>query len=84
MVRGAVKSHRVGRATLDTGVVTTTDGADIYAGYVAVSPGYNDWRGYVGRGFTPLGVGSLTEMQATVAQRAREILTHGEDLHHAS
>ncbi len=64
--------------------ITAADGADLYAGYVAVSPGYNDWRGYVGRGFIPVGVGPRTEMQAAVEERVRDILTQGEDLHHAS
>jgi len=64
--------------------ITAADGADLYAGYVAVSPGYNDWRGYVGRGFIPVGVGPRTEMQAAVEERARDILAQGEDLHHAS
>ncbi len=54
--------------------VTTADGADLYAGYVAVTPGADVWRGYVGRGFVPLGVGPLTVMQAVVAQRVAEIL----------
>jgi len=58
--------------------VTTTDGADLYAGYVAVTPGATVWRGYIGRGFVPLGIGSLTEMQAAVAQRAAELL-QGDD-----
>jgi len=40
--------------------VTTTDGADLYAGYVAVTPGADVWRGYVHRGFVPLGLGPLT------------------------
>ncbi len=64
--------------------LTTADGADLYAGYVAVSPGYDDWRGYVGRGFVPLGMGPRRVMQAAVERRVREILAHGEDLHHAS
>lgn len=58
--------------------VTIADGADIYAGYVAVTPGAEVWRGYVGRGFIPLGIGALTEMQAAVERRVTEIL-HGND-----
>ena len=54
--------------------VTTAEGADLYAGYVAVSPGYDDWRAYVGRGVVPLGVGTRTEMQAAVEQRGAAIL----------
>jgi len=65
--------------------VTTAAGADLYAGYVAVSPGYDDWRGYVGRGFIPVGLGPRTEMQAAVERRVAEIMQRGgEDLHHAS
>ena len=54
--------------------VTTADGADLYAGYVAMSPGADVWRGYVGRGFVPLGVGPRPEMQAAVEQRVAEIV----------
>ncbi len=57
--------------------VTTADGADLYAGYVAVTPGADVWRGYVGRGFVPLGVGPRMEMQAAVAQRVAEIMQRG-------
>ncbi len=56
--------------------LTTASGADLYAGYVAVSPGYDGWRGYVGRGFVPLGAGPRTVMQAAVEQGARDILEH--------
>jgi len=58
--------------------VTTTDGADLYAGYVAVTPGADVWRGYVGRGFVPLGRGELTEMQAAVARQVMEIMQQAE------
>jgi len=54
--------------------VTTANGHDIYAGYVAVTPGAVVWRGYVGRGFIPLGTGPRTEMQAAVEQRVVEIM----------
>jgi len=54
--------------------VTTADGADLYAGYVAATPGADVGRGYVGRGFSPRGMGPLTEMQAAVEHRAREML----------
>ena len=65
--------------------LTTTAGADLYAGYVAVSPGYDDWRGYVGRGFIPVGMGPRMEMQAAVERRVTEIMQRGgKDLHHAS
>jgi len=55
------------------------DGADLYAGYIAVTPGAAVWRGYVGRGFVPLGVGPRTEMQRAVAQRVAEIIHHGDE-----
>ena len=58
--------------------VTTADGADLYAGYVAVTPGADVWRGYVGRGFIPLGMGSLLVMRAVVEQRVRDIVAQGE------
>ena len=48
--------------------VTTAEGVDFYAGYVAMTPGAD-----VGRGFVPLGMGPLTVMQAAVEQRARDI-----------
>jgi len=63
--------------------LTADDGADLYAGYVAVSPGYDDWRGYVGRGFIPVGLGSRPEMQAAVEQHARDVLAQGEGRHRA-
>jgi hypothetical protein len=65
--------------------VTTADGADLYAGYIAVTPGAAVWRGYVGRGFTPLGIGPLTEMQAAVEQRVTELPRQVEaDMHYVS
>ncbi len=64
--------------------LTTAEGADLYAGYVAVTPGADRWRGYVGRGFVPLGMGPRTEMQAAVEERGRDILAQGEDVYHAS
>ncbi|MDQ2828595.1 MAG: hypothetical protein M3Y74_06055 [Chloroflexota bacterium] len=65
--------------------LTTAEGADLYAGYVAVTPGAAVWRAYVGRGFVPLGMGPLTEMQAAVEERVAEIMRRtGEDLHHVS
>ncbi len=57
--------------------LTTTDGADLYAGYVAVTPGTDVWRGYVGRGFIPLGMGPLMVMQRAVEQRALEMWGQG-------
>ncbi len=64
--------------------ITAADGVDLYAGYVAVTPGADVWRGYVGRGFVPLGLGPRTVMQAAVEQRVRDILAQGEDSYHAS
>lgn len=65
--------------------MTTADGVDLYAGYVAVVLGTAMWRGYIGRGFVPLGIGPLTEMQAAIEQRVAESMQrNGEDLHHAS
>ncbi len=58
--------------------LTTADGADLYAGYVAVTPGANVWRGYIGRGFVPLGLGPRMEMQAAVEQRVAEIMQCGD------
>ncbi len=56
--------------------LTTAEGADLYAGYVAVTPGTDVWRGYVGRGFVPLGMGPRAVMQAAVAQQVMEIVEH--------
>jgi len=54
--------------------VTADDGAVLYAGYVAVTPGADVWRGYVGRGFVPLGMGPRTVMQRAVARQVTEML----------
>jgi len=59
--------------------VTIADGADLYAGYVAVTPGAAVWRGYVGRGFVPLGMGPRTVMQRAVAQMVADIMQHGDE-----
>ncbi len=53
------------------------DGRDIYAGYVAASPGQSAWRGYVGSNFAPLGMGPRSVMQRAVAQMIAEILQDG-------
>ncbi len=50
------------------------DGRDVYAGYVAASPGQSVWRGYVGSNFAPLGMGPQGVMQQAIAQRVAEIL----------
>ncbi len=70
--------------SLHAAYITTVQGQEIYAGYVAVSPGYDDWRGYVGRGFIPVGLGPRAVMQRLVEQHTRDIWARGEDLHHAS
>ena len=57
--------------------VTTTDGADLYAGYVAASPGQSAWRGYVGSNFAPLGMGPRSVMQRAVAQMVADIVRNG-------
>ncbi len=54
--------------------LTTAVGADLYAGYVAVTPADDVWRAYVGRGFVPVGMGPLTELQRAVEQRVAEML----------
>jgi hypothetical protein len=66
--------------------VTTADGADLYAGYVATTPSADIWRGYVGREFIPLGMGPRGVMQAAVEERVRELMAQGEKgvSHHAS
>ncbi len=50
--------------------VTLPDGTDAYVGYVAVSPGEDAWRGYVGATFVRVGMGPRAVMQRVVAQRA--------------
>jgi len=59
--------------------VTTADGADLYAGYVSMTPGAAVWRGYVGRGFVPLGQAPFPVMQRLVEQRVAEIIQHGDE-----
>ncbi len=54
--------------------VTTADGADLYAGYVAVTPGAAVWRAYVGRGFVPLGQAPFPVMQRLVEQRVADLM----------
>ncbi len=48
----------------------------MYVGYVAVWAGSDDWRGYVGINFTPVGVGPLPTMRRTVEEHMREILEY--------
>ncbi len=54
--------------------VTLPDGTDTYVGYVAVSPGEDAWRGYVGSTFVRVGMGPRGVMQRAVEQRAAEAL----------
>jgi hypothetical protein len=53
------------------------DGRDVYAGYVAASPGQSAWRGYVGSNFAPLGMGPRSVMQRAVAQMVVDIMRNG-------
>ncbi len=53
------------------------DERDVYAGYVAASPGQRAWRGYVGSTFSPVGMGPRNVMQRAVAQMVAEILQDG-------
>jgi len=53
------------------------DGRDVYAGYVAASPGQSAWRGYVGSNFAPLGMGPRSVMQRAVAQMVVDIIRNG-------
>jgi len=55
------------------------DGRDVYAGYVAASPGQSAWRGYVGSNFAPLGMGPRSVMQRAVAQMVVDIIQHGDE-----
>jgi len=65
--------------------VVLPDGRDVYAGYVAASPGQSAWRGYVGSNFAPLGMGPRSVMQRAVAQMAVDIMRNGgADQHHVS
>ncbi len=50
------------------------DGRDVYAGYVAASPGQRAWRGYVGSNFSPVGMGPQSVMQRAVEQRVAEMM----------
>jgi len=54
------------------------DGRDVYAGYVAASPGQRAWRGYVGSTFSPVGMGPQSVMQRAVAQMVAELLHDAE------
>jgi len=53
------------------------DGAAVYVGYVAAGPDQDLWRGYLGRTFTPVGMGPRARVQQAIEQRARAILGQG-------
>jgi len=57
--------------------VVRPDGRDVYAGYIAASPGQGVWRGYVGADFSPVGVGPRAVMQRAVEQGVAEIIQRG-------
>jgi len=54
--------------------VTLPDGTDPYVGYVAVMPGDDVWRGYVGVEFIHVGMRPRAVMQRVVAQSVAEAL----------
>ncbi len=57
--------------------VTTADGHDGYAGYVAAGSGQGAWRGYVGADFSPVGMGPRAVMQRAVEQGVADLLQDG-------
>ena len=66
-------------------------GQDVYLGYMAVTPGAAVWRGYVGQGVAPVGMGPREGRRRAVEQRAVEALRGSvvgdagrEAAHHAS
>ena len=76
---------------------TLADGREVYLGYVAMTTGATVWRGYVGRGFEPVGMGAIDLMRQAVERRALEAVKAlevtagslrpagaGEEAHHAS
>jgi len=63
--------------------VTLPDGTDAYVGYVAVSPGEDAWRGYVGSTFTRVEKGPRNVMWRVVEQRVAEALEHREERYDA-
>jgi len=60
--------------TLHAAYVTTAEGREVYVGYVATTPDCDDWRGYIGADFVPVGSGPRGVMQAAVEQRGQELL----------
>jgi len=47
-------------------------GNGVYVGYVARSPGDDEWRGHIGLTHALIGIGTREAMQAAVEQAARE------------
>jgi len=47
-------------------------GNGVYVGYVARSPGDNEWRGYIGLTHTLVALGTRDAVQAAVEQAARD------------
>ncbi len=65
--------------------IVDEEGVAIYVGYVAEGPGSDVWRGYLGRTFTPVGMGPRVSVQGAIEHRVVEIMRHGgEDRRHAS
>ncbi len=54
--------------------VVRPDGRDVFAGYVAASPGQGIWRGDVGADFSPVDMGPRAVMERAVEQRVADIL----------
>ena len=50
-------------------------GNGVYVGYVARSPGDDEWRGYIGLTHTLVALGTRDAVQAAVEQAAREAWT---------
>ncbi len=85
MDQGLVIQWREEAPHLYAAQLVDAEGVAFYVGYVAEGPGSDVWRGYLGRTFTPVGMGSRAAVQAAVEQRAVEIMRQGrEDRRHAS
>ncbi len=57
--------------------VVDADSAAVYVGYVAAGPSPDLWRGYLGRIFTPIGMGLRARVQQAIERRACAILEGG-------
>lgn len=65
--------------------VVLPHGRDVFTGYIAASLGQGIWRGYVGVGFSPVGVGPRGVMQRAVEQGVADLLQDGSaDQQHAA